>query len=519
MQVDSTEPTRWYNSTPLVILLSLLIPPVGLMLLWASPHFETQRKILGSMLIAALMGAYVFIVVPGPIRSFLGVRGSSTEAHYDEVERHRASQRASEPAAASAENAPSSAGEPAVGSSATPAAAKSEADAKPAKLIRNYWTDFRGPKRDGRYDEMPVLTQWPSAGLSPVWRQPIGGGYSSFTIAEGRAYTIEQRRRQELVAAYDLETGRELWVHPWDAEFTDEMGDGPRATPTWNEGRLYALGGTGILHCIEAKSGKLIWSRDVLKENGGANLQWRTTASRLVVDDKVIVTPGGSGKSIVAYNKLTGVPVWQSLSDRSSYTSPMLATLAGKRQVIVVTATRVVGLDVDSGSLLWGILWDTQMGINISQPIIVNENRFFISAGYGKGAALVEITSTGSGYAARSVWQNNSMKNKFNSSVLHEGYVYGLDEGILTCVNVETGERKWKGGRYGYGQVLLASGRLIVMSDNGDLVLVKASPDQYSEISRFAALEGKCWNYPAIANGLLLVRNQTQMACYNIAAR
>ena len=366
---------------------------------------------------------------------------------------------------------------------------------------------------------MPVLTQWPSAGLPPVWRQPIGGGYSSFTIAEGRAYTIEQRRRQEMVAAYDLETGRELWVHPWDAEFTDEMGDGPRATPTWNEGRLYALGGTGILHCIEAKSGKLIWSRDVLKENGGSNLQWGTAASPLVVDDKVIVTPGGSGKSIVAYNKLTGVPVWQSLSDRSSYTSPMLATLAGKRQVIVVTATRVVGLDVDSGSLLWGILWDTQMGINISQPIIVNENRFFISAGYGKGAALVEITSTGSGYAARSVWQNNSMKNKFNSSVLHEGYVYGLDEGILTCVNVETGERKWKGGRYGYGQVLLASGRLIVMSDNGDLALVKASPDQYSEISRFAALEGKCWNYPAIANGLLLVRNQTQMACYNIAAR
>ena len=159
------------------------------------------------------------------------------------------------------------------------------------------------------------------------------------------------------------------------------------------------------------------------------------------------------------------------------------------------------------------------MGINVSQPLVVDKNRFFISAGYSKGSALVEVTPNGQGFAARKVWENIRMKTKFNSPVLNEGYVYGLDEGILSCVNVETGEQKWKNGRFGYGQVLLASGHLIVMSDEGELILVKATPDRFEEVARFTALQGKCWNYPAIADGRLLVRNATEMACYDIAAR
>jgi outer membrane protein assembly factor BamB len=208
--------------------------------------------------------------------------------------------------------------------------------------------------------------------------------------------------------------------------------------------------------------------------------------------------------------------VWKTLNDRQGYVSPMLVTLAGRRQVIVVTASRIVGLVPEDGSLLWSQDWDTDMGINVSQPIIVDQNRFFISSGYGKGAALVEITGKGAGLSARVLWENINMKNKFNSSVLHEGYVYGLDEGILTCVDVNTGERKWKGGRYGYGQVILASGHLIVLSEAGELVLVKASPEQHTEVARFAALQGKTWNYPAIAGGRLLVRNANEMAAYNL---
>jgi outer membrane protein assembly factor BamB len=264
----------------------------------------------------------------------------------------------------------------------------------------------------------------------------------------------------------------------------------------------------------------VLWGKNILSENRAENLPWAMAASPLVVDDKVIVLPGGSqDNSVVAYNKSTGAPVWRALKDRQAYVSPMLVTLAGRRQILIITANRAAGLAPEDGSLLWSYPWDTDMGINASQPLIVSANRVFLSAGYGKGAALVEISGSGKNFNARAVWENINMKNKFNSSVLHQGYVYGLDEGIMTCVDVNTGERKWKGGRYGYGQVLLASGHLIVLTDTGDLVLVRATPDQHAEIARFKALEGKTWNYPAIADGRLLVRNANEMAAYNIAAQ
>jgi outer membrane protein assembly factor BamB len=307
-------------------------------------------------------------------------------------------------------------------------------------------------------------------------------------------------------------------VKSWNAEYRDSTGDGPRATPTWDDGRLYALGATGELRSLDAKTGAVIWGKNILSENQASNLPWAMAASPLVVDDKVIVLPGGSANnSVVAYNKMTGAPVWKSQSDRAAYVSPMLVTLAGRRQVIVVSASRVFGLEPGDGSLLWSYSWGTDMGINVSQPIIVDNNRFFISSGYGKGAALVEVTGSGKTFNAKTIWENVNMKNKFNSSVLHQGFVYGLDEGILVCLDVNTGERKWKGGRYGYGQVVLASGHLIISTDQGELVLVRATPDQLSEVARFSALQGQTWNYPAIAGGRLLVRNATEMAAYNIA--
>jgi outer membrane protein assembly factor BamB len=339
-------------------------------------------------------------------------------------------------------------------------------------------------------------------------------------VAGGKAFTIEQRRGQEVAAAYDVETGRELWKHSWNALFQESMGgDGPRATPTWDDGLVYALGATGELHVLEDGSGKLVWSKNILADNGAQNLQWGMSNAPLIVDEKVVVLPGGpDGKSVVAYHKKSGAPLWKALDDRQSYTSPMLVTLGGRRQILVVSASRALGLTTD-GKLLWEYPWQTQYDINSAQPIVVGPNRFFISAGYGHGAALVELAEAGAGYQARTVWSNNRMKNKFNSSVLHEGHVYGLDEGILACVDVNTGDLKWKGGRYGYGQLLLASGHLVVLTESGDLVLVKAAPDQHREISRFEAISGKTWNVPAIAGGRLLVRNETEMACFRIGAR
>jgi outer membrane protein assembly factor BamB len=366
---------------------------------------------------------------------------------------------------------------------------------------------------------MAVLTNWPAQGLPLVWKEPVGIGYASVSVADGRAYTIEQRRSQEVVAAYDVNTGREVWIQSWTAGYTDETGDGPRTTPTYDDGWLYALGATGELRCLNAKTGAVRWGKNILSDNGAENLQWAMAASPLIVDDKVIVLPGGSsGKSVVAYNKQTGAPVWKVQNDQQAYVSPMLVTLAGRRQVLVVSSSRVFGLVPEDGSLLWSQSWDTDNGINVSQPIIVDKNRFFISSGYGKGAALMEIASSGNSFQAKTIWTNINMKNKFNSSVLHEGYVYGLDEGILTCLDVNTGNRKWKGGRYGYGQIIAASGHLIVMSDSGELALVKANPNEYTEVARFGALDGKTWNYPAIAGGRLFVRNSKEMAVYKIAA-
>ena len=517
---EQQESTPWYRSLAGLIAASILIPPLGLAMLWTRRDAATSKKLLGTLAILLLGVGYVFLFAAWR-------RSGENEAVYDAVERDRAQQQAAGALATSGQSAapanatplPANSASPvAAGSAATAPAAASETAA--AHASRNYWTNFRGPNRDGRYDELQVLTKWPASGLVPVWKQPIGVGYASFVIADGRAHTIEQRRGQEVVTAYDVATGRELWKQGWNAQYSDTTGDGPRATPTWDDGRIYALGATGELRCLDAKTGAVAWGRNILTENQASNLSWAMAASPLVVDDKVIVLPGGAnGKSIVAYNKLTGAPVWASQNDTQAYVSPMLVTLAGRRQIVVVSASRVMGLAPEDGSLLWSYVWDTSMGINASQPIVVDKNRLFISAGYGKGAALIEVSGGGKTFAARKLWENINMKNKFNSSVLHEGYVYGLDEGILTCLDVNTGERKWKGGRYGYGQVILASGHLIVSSDSGELALVTATPQQYAEVARFTALDGKSWNNPAIAGGRLLVRNASQMAAYNIAAQ
>lgn len=481
------------------------------------PWYRTGTALLlGSICIVALVAGY-----------FLLARrhnSADDDARYTALEQHRAEQQRQAEQAAASGGQPGTATAP--GQPTGPGGAAVEGG-QPADMshtevaapsARNYWTDFRGPNRDGNYAELTIQTKWPAAGLPQLWKQPVGGGYASFVIAEGRAFTIEQRRAQEVVAAYDVETGRELWTHGWNAAFVESMGgDGPRATPTWHDGRVYALGAAGELRCLDAKTGKLIWNRNILTDNGAENIQWGMSASPLIVDDKVITHPGGTqGKSVVAYNKLNGAPVWRVLNDEASYTSPMLVTLAGRRQILVVTASRAVGLAED-GSLLWEYPWRNGSNINVSQPIVVSPNRFFISAGYGKGASLVEVSGAGKSFTARTVWENSSMKNKFNSSVFLNGYIYGLDEGILSCIDAATGERKWKGGRYGYGQLLLASGHLIVITETGELVLVRATPDQFAEVAKFSALEGRSWNVPAIANNRLLVRNATQMACYNLS--
>jgi outer membrane protein assembly factor BamB len=381
-----------------------------------------------------------------------------------------------------------------------------------------YWTDFRGPLRDGVYREMPLLRAWPAGGLTPRWRQPIGGGYASFVVARGRAFTIEQRGDDEVVAAYDVTDGRELWTHRWTASFQEPMGgDGPRATPTWHDGRVYALGAEGELRCLDDERGGLIWRTNILEDAGAGNLAWGMSASPLIVGDTVITLPGGGdGRSVVAYDRRTGARRWSSQDDGQAYSSPMLVTLAGTRQLLVFAAARIMGLTPDDGDLLWSYPWQTQADINVAQPIVIGENRVFVSSGYGVGAAMLEIVAAGDGFTAKPIWQTNRMKNKFSSSVFHDGFIYGLDEGILACVDAATGELMWKGGRYGHGQLLLAGDRLIVSTEDGDLVLVATNPKRLEEIARSSAISGKTWNHPAIAGGRLFVRNSQEMAAFDL---
>jgi len=381
-----------------------------------------------------------------------------------------------------------------------------------------YWTDFRGPLRDGHYRERAILTDWPAGGPKRLWKQPVGGGYASFVVADGRAFTIEQRGPEEVVAAYDVATGREVWTNTWRAAFKEMMGgDGPRATPVWADGRVYALGAEGEFRSIDAANGRTVWRTNILQDHGAKNLQWGMAASPLIVDGTVVVLPGGpNGHSVAAYDRQTGKTVWSAQDDQQAYSSPMLVTLAGVRQIIVFSALRAMGLTPDGGKLLWEHPWRTQYDINASQPLVINDKRLFLSSAYDKGAAVLEFTNTNGALSFREVWANNRMKNAYTSSVLHEGFIYGLDNNILACVDAATGDLKWKGGRYGYGQVLLADGHLIVLGEDGTLALVRATPERHVEKLRLPVLEGKTWNHPAMSDGILLVRNLAEMAAFDL---
>lgn len=496
---------------------------------------RTLLKIAAGLVLGALVTGGVlyqlfglrFVMDGGGMPRPMFVESSAEQA--ERIERHRAAQRAqsSQVAAPSAETATSETRPP---SPAVEAGLQTRADLEtraidpgtgagvPASVAAAYWTDFRGPNRDGEYREGPVRVDWPASGLTPIWKQPAGAGYASFVIARHRAFTIEQRGPNEVVAAYDVASGRELWTNAWPAEFRESMGgDGPRATPTWFDGRLFALGATGELRALDEGSGKVIWRTNILSDSGAGNLPWGMAAAPLVVGDAIVVLPGGpANQSVAAYDRATGKRLWSTMGDTQAYSSPMLVTLLGVPQIVFFSASRLVGLSADGSKELWEYPWPVMNGINATQPIVVGDNRLFLSSGYGAGAAVIELSKASDRLTVREVWRNTRMKNRFASSVLHEGVIYGLDESILAAIDANTGELKWKGGRYGYGQLLLVNGRLIVLTEDGDLALVRATPEKHDELSRFHVLDGKTWNVPAISGGYLLVRNLAEMAAFDL---
>ena len=378
---------------------------------------------------------------------------------------------------------------------------------------------FFGPRRDGIVTGAKLARDWNATPPKQLWRQPIGSGWSAFAVVGGRAYTQEQRGADEAVTCYDVLTGRLLWSHTNVARFFQwQGGEGPRATPTVDQGQVFAIGATGILDCLDATTGQRVWSRDVLGENRLENLMWGVSASPLVYDDTVVVTGGlTNGPTVLAYRRATGEPLWKSGADKASYASPILATLAGKRVVLSVNASSVTAHDAATGEILLNYPWADEKWPKAAQPVVLAGDRVFLSAGYGIGCVLLEIKTTADGkLTTTQFWKNLSMKTQFNSAAARDGFLYGLDDGLLACVEISSGRRKWKDGRYGSGQTLLVDDLVIIQSEPGPVVLAAAKPDGFQELGRIPALSSKTWNHPTLAGRYLLVRNDQEAACYEL---
>lgn len=385
-------------------------------------------------------------------------------------------------------------------------------------------SQFRGPDRSGVMRAVRLKRNWNESRPELLWRHPVGEGWSSFAVAGSYCVTQEQRGPNETVVCYEVETGRECWERRTPAEFQELMGGrGPRATPTINGGRVYTLGATGILSCLEGSDGGVVWSRNILADGQCANRPFGMVGSPLVINDLVIVSPGCPGGSLAAYDRDNGQLRWATGDAPAAYSSPESAHVAGRDQVLIFNAEGLFSHDWRDGTLLWNYPWVTPPELNnVCQPVaLINEDgrdsgRIFLSSGYDKGCVVLTIHERDGRFTAEPLWKNKNLRAKFSSVVVRDGFVYGLDERILTCVDLHDGKRRWREGRYGFGQVLLIDDLLLVQAESGEIALVEATPDQFRELGRFSALDKRTWNHPVLARALLLVRNDREAACYRL---
>lgn len=390
-----------------------------------------------------------------------------------------------------------------------------------AANVRDF-PQFLGPRRNAHLSGIGLHRDWKAEPPQLLWRQPVGAGWAGFAVVDGIAVTLEQRGVHEMVVAYGLESGEELWSYAEETRFDQNSwvgGVGPRSTPTIADGEVYSMGATGILTCLDLRTGRRIWRHDVLEENRAATPEWGKACSPLLVGDLVVVSAGGTnGHSLVAYDRETGEEVWAGGDGRSSYSSPLLATLAGREQIVILNHASIAGHDPADGHVLWETPWPNDQP-SVAQPLPIGPDRLLVSAGYGVGSKLFEIHQNGSGgFEASLVWETPRLKAKFTQIIEYDGYVYGLDDGVMTCLDERTGERRWKKGRYGHGQVLLVDDLLLVQTEHGRIVLVEPSPEDLREVTSFTALDGKVWNPPALAGPYLLVRNDLAAVCYRLPA-
>ncbi len=395
---------------------------------------------------------------------------------------------------------------------------------------------FLGSERDGRSDALPLAASWEHQAPTLLWRQPVGLGWSGFAIQGEVAVTMEERGSQTGLYAYHLLTGKPLWSHEWPATFQQVLaGPGPRCTPTLQDGRVFGQDAHGRIECVSLTDGQPLWSRNLLEEHGvtlareSELVLYGRSASPLGMGNLLVVPSGGDPETklvgITAFDTHTGATVWESPPRQQSYASPAFAHLAGRDQVLVVNEGSVTGHDPTNGELLWEYPWPSHSSeaAAASQPVPLPPDSVLCSKGYGMGCLRIRLVPDGeSGFQVEPQWhERRVLRTKLTNMVLHEGHAYGLSDGILECVNLESGRRVWKGGRYGHGQVLLARDLLLVQTEDGQIILRRASPlatpdSPEGELGRIDALTGKAWNHMALAGDVLLVRSDLEASAWRL---
>lgn len=379
------------------------------------------------------------------------------------------------------------------------------------------WPQFRGPNGDGRVESAKLLLPWPESGPQLVWEVPLGGGYSGVTAVGNTLFTLMSRGSDEFLIALDRNTGKEKWRLRTDDKRRDQFGDGPRSTPTVDDGRVFAVSALGHLWCVDQKTGEVIWDRDLRKEFGAIVPTWGVSASPVVKGGLVLFNVGGrNGYSLVAFDKKTGDVRWNTASGMPGYSLPIFVEVDGVEQSIFFTGNQVISVVPSDGSVLWQRSWKTAYDVNAAAPVHIPPDRLFISSGYDTGAALFRIQSRDGGADIEELWRTRSMKNQFSSSVYHDGYLYGFDNEHFKCIGADDGKDRWRKKGFGHGSLLYVDGHLVVLSDKGRLTLVEADPNRYQEKAGAQISRGKHWTAPTFHRGRLFVRNQKSLKAFEL---
>lgn len=384
------------------------------------------------------------------------------------------------------------------------------------------WPQWRGPDRTGVSQEKGLLKQWPASGPRKNWSiSNLGEGYGSLAIQGERIFVQGTNRNASVVFSLNRADGKMVWSAALGPKVDEGRGNGPRSTPTIDGDRIYVLTENGDLACLRGRDGSRVWSKNILREFGGDNPHWLISESPLIDGNRVIVSPGGKGAGIVALDKMTGKTVWTSseLNDGAGYASCIIADVGGVKTIMNFTSRAAVGVRASDGKLMWRYDRAANNTANCTTPVYLN-NKVFFSSAYGTGAALLDLTPQGGEVKAREVYFTRDMQNHHGGVVLVNGYIYGFSNSILTCIEFATGKKMWSDRSVGKGALTYADGMLFLMGENNLVGLAEATPSGYKEKGRFSIADsGKpSWAHPVVAGGKLYIRNQGELAAYDVKA-